>query len=188
MQLKIETVAYEEALNMDLRIQKTLETIRLQFLELRKACPLNKIKVSVICQQSQINKTTFYRHYTDVYDLSNRLENAVIAKLIDDFEYIGCLFTDPERFIVSMLGAVAKYDNEINALFSERIEVFTAKFETIMKDFYLKESASVEDDVKLSFIIGGAAHVFLDSRFDYKTVTKVLAALLGKIQPAGSNM
>jgi len=87
-----------------------------------------------------------------------------------------------------MLGAVAKYENEINALFSERIEVFTAKFETIMKDFYLKESASVEDDVKLSFIIGGAAHVFLDSRFDYKTVTKVLAALLGKIQPAGSNM
>ena len=30
--------------------------------------------VGQLCQRAQINRSTFYRHYTDVYDLMNRVE------------------------------------------------------------------------------------------------------------------
>ena len=166
---------------MDLRIQKTLEVIGHSFFALRKSCALNEVRVSVICARAKINKTTFYRHYTDVFDLSDKLENAMIADLIATFDGIDCLFTDPDRFIRSLFEFIDRHNGEIAALFRDRVEVFTTKFESIIKARYLSEPVSPEDDIKLSFIIGGAARVFLNDKYNIETNTKALAALLCSI-------
>ena len=54
---------------MDIRIEKTKTAIHNTFLELRSRKPLEKITIKELCEKAQINKSTFYSHYKDIYDL-----------------------------------------------------------------------------------------------------------------------
>ena len=58
---------------MDLRNQRTKKNIRNAFIELRSKKPLEKITVKELSELAFINKATFYRHYEDIYALSNEL-------------------------------------------------------------------------------------------------------------------
>lgn len=53
---------------MDLRIEKTRQSIVNAFIALRSGKPLEKITVKELCEKAQINKSTFYFHYADIYD------------------------------------------------------------------------------------------------------------------------
>lgn len=48
-----------------------------------KAKPVSKITVREICELAEINRSTFYAHYTDVYDLFDKVERQ-IAKMCAD--------------------------------------------------------------------------------------------------------
>jgi AcrR family transcriptional regulator len=163
---------------MDLRIQKTLENIETEFLKLRSKTPLNKIRISELCANAKINKSTFYRYYTDIFDLSEKLENSTIDLIMDNFTAIDDLFTNPEKFIDSLLTSIGLQNEKITILFGDRIEVFSSKIEDCIKSNYLAGSYSAQDDIVMSFLIGGAAHVFLNPKFDFKTSTKTIAHLL----------
>ena len=54
---------------MDLRIQKTKNSIFSAFIELRAAKPLEKITIRELTQKANISKQTFYLHFKDIYDL-----------------------------------------------------------------------------------------------------------------------
>ena len=43
------------------------------FLELRSKKALEKITVRELCEKAEINKSTFYTHFRDIYDLSEYL-------------------------------------------------------------------------------------------------------------------
>ena len=58
---------------MDLRIEKTERSIVRAFLKLRAEKPLEKIRVKELCEKAEINKSTFYAHYRDIFDLSEQL-------------------------------------------------------------------------------------------------------------------
>ena len=68
---------------MDIRIEKTKTAIHNTFLELRSKKPLEKITIKELCEKAQINKSTFYSHYKDIYDLSDQLETDVVASVIE---------------------------------------------------------------------------------------------------------
>ena len=58
------------------------------FLELLKEKPVAKITVKEICGHAEINRSTFYKHYQDVYDLMEKLENEAVEafeKLLDSY-------------------------------------------------------------------------------------------------------
>lgn len=65
--------------NADLRVQRTLALIRDAFMELVVARGFENVTVSAIAAQAQINRATFYRHYTDIYDLAERLTDLLFA-------------------------------------------------------------------------------------------------------------
>ena len=56
---------------MDIRIEKTERAIKQAFMALRAQKPLEKIKVKELCDLANINKSTFYAHYQDIYALLN---------------------------------------------------------------------------------------------------------------------
>ena len=72
---------------MDLRIEKTERGIKNAFIELRSRKPLEKITVRELCELACINKSTFYSHYKDIYDLSDSME-AEIPELPMLSEYL----------------------------------------------------------------------------------------------------
>ena len=68
---------------MDLREQKTKKSIRNAFLELRAHKPLERITVKELAELAQISKATFYLHYQDIYDLSTRMQDDVIQRVLE---------------------------------------------------------------------------------------------------------
>ena len=84
---------------MDLRVIKTKKNIRDAFLELRKKHSLDEIKVNVLCEKAMVNKTTFYNHYQDIYELSEELEKEVLDNFLNNFQDIDMMLTDSQRFI-----------------------------------------------------------------------------------------
>ena len=88
----------------DARTQYTKKVIRKCFFTLLKEKPLNKITVKSICEQAQINRTTFYRYYSDSYDLMEKLE----TELLDSFQsYVRDIsIQGPEQAIEAMMNAV----------------------------------------------------------------------------------
>lgn len=54
---------------VDLRILKTKKNLYEALILLLKEKPFEEIKVSDICEKSLINRSTFYAHYEDKYDL-----------------------------------------------------------------------------------------------------------------------
>lgn len=65
----------------DLRVIKTLESIDLALLDSLKKMPFNKITVGTLCSSARINRTTFYKHYRDKYDLLDKY----ISRIMDEF-------------------------------------------------------------------------------------------------------
>lgn len=106
---------------MDLRITKTRKSIKEAFLKLRLKNTLEKIKVTELCGMAIINKTTFYKHYQDVYALSEEIENDTIRSIMNNFEHIDSLFDDPNRFVKGLYHAFLSQEGLILTLFTGRM-------------------------------------------------------------------
>ena len=87
---------------MDLRVLKTKKNIKKAFLELRRKYSVDEIKVNVLCEKAMVNKTTFYNHYRDVYELAEELEKEVVERFLENFKDIDMMLTDANRFINGM--------------------------------------------------------------------------------------
>ena len=72
---------------MDLRIEKTERGIKNAFIELRSRKPLEKITVKELCESARINKSTFYAHYKDIYDLSDAMEEEVVQSIANSIQH-----------------------------------------------------------------------------------------------------
>ena len=61
----------------DRRTIKTRKAICEAFAELLTEKQLHKITVQEIADKADVNRVTFYKHYPDVYDLYNKIEEEV---------------------------------------------------------------------------------------------------------------
>lgn len=72
--------------SFDARVRYTRMIIEQSFLELLQEKPLGKITVTELCEKSQINRATFYKHYLDVQDLLEKIEEDLFDKIRTSFE------------------------------------------------------------------------------------------------------
>ena len=77
----------------DLRVARTRQLIKEAFLELMETVGFEKITVQNIVQKAGVNRSTFYLHYTDKFDLLGALEAELMAGMRDilmsvDFDYV----------------------------------------------------------------------------------------------------
>lgn len=66
---------------MDIRSIKTRQKIARCFLERLKEKPISKISVTELCRMARINRATFYKHYLDIRDLQESLEQEVLEHI-----------------------------------------------------------------------------------------------------------
>ncbi|MCX8131414.1 MAG: TetR/AcrR family transcriptional regulator C-terminal domain-containing protein [Clostridia bacterium] len=65
----------------DRRVKYTKMFLKKGLVELMRENPISKISVKMLCETADINRSTFYAHYTDQYDLLEQLEQEVIEEL-----------------------------------------------------------------------------------------------------------
>ena len=70
----------------NLRFQETDRRIKDTMLSLMQQKDFHKITVSDICKESGVNRSTFYAHFTDVYDLMKKMQQDTFRDIQDTFK------------------------------------------------------------------------------------------------------
>ena len=161
---------------MDLRVMKTKKNIREAFLELRKKHSLDEIKVNALCEKAMVNKTTFYNHYQDIYELSEELEAEVLDSFFDNFKDIDMILTDANRFINGMHAALEAENDMLRILFMDKLDELVARIEKRIRNYYAQE-----DQMLISFLIGGSIHLMMKSKNDNEEVERFLVEVITKM-------
>ncbi len=180
----------------DLRIVKTHRALYQALVELLKEMEYEEIKVSDLCNKAMVNRSTFYAHFNDKYDL------------FDSF------LKDLKQSLINELGENKKIDN-IRDYYLELIKVFinhidsnkdTYKsiivnnrnsiildmlYDTIKTDFKKKNEKfstivnnDTPEDIMLEFYLGGIINLgiyFINSnKYSKEEVIENLMKLLPK--------
>lgn len=161
---------------MDLRVLKTKKNIREAFLELRKNRSLDDIKVNALCEKAMVNKTTFYNHYQDIYELSEELEAEVLDDFFVSFTNIDKMLTDANSFISGMHLALERNNDMLRILFMDKLDELIGRIEKRIKNYYTKE-----DQMLVSFLIGGSIHLMMKSKNKNEDVEQFLIEVITKI-------
>lgn len=165
---------------MDLREKKTKRNIKNAFLRLRSQKELERITVKELSEAAEISKATFYLHYKDIYDLSDRLELEVLESVMKDLSS-DQVWKNPSALTQEMLLSFHAHENLINLLFSgSRSHILPQKIEDCLRGAIyerrpdLKENASF--NIALSYQIQGAYYTYVNYRSVFGNDT-VLASI-----------
>lgn len=82
----------------DLRVIKTRESIEKALLTLLAKKPLSKITIVELTREARINKSTFYLHFTDIFDLYHKTLRRKMEDAFEGADYFVDFFDDPKRF------------------------------------------------------------------------------------------
>ncbi len=76
----------------DARVRYTQRVLKESFLSLLREKPVNKITVKEVCELAELNRATFYAHYSDCFALMESIEQELLEafgqslRLIDGFD------------------------------------------------------------------------------------------------------
>lgn len=166
---------------MDLRTEKTRRNIIEAFIKLRSTKPIEKITIKELADLAYINKATFYRHYEDIYALSDTIEDHLIDECVNTVTDTNTLLT------IEGL-------NALKDAFLAQLDVFNIVFSGSRKDYaihkvhdrlldkifsqYPKDKISDEKKVLLTTLIYGIFNAYQVHRdVDFDTITKCVIKL-----------
>ena len=171
---------------MDLRIVKTKNQIKEAFLKLRDKMMPEKIKVKDICDVAMINKTTFYKHYTDSFELSNEIEECAIEKVIASLKNKNNILTQPQEYISGLMNALKAEAANLQLVFKGKYDVLSVKLTDKLLKLSDASAETPENEVRLSFAIGGFVRIvndymFTNKNFDLEKLTMHTVTMLEAI-------
>ena len=167
---------------MDRRIEKTKNSLINAFLELRAKKEIEKISVKELCAKADVNKSTFYTHYKDIYDLSEQLEQQAAADVLKNIEHPDYIFTHPEIFTQELYYAYLAQEHLIHILFSgSRSHMLIVRIEDSIKKntetFYPGAMENPVLSTLLTLEIYGEFNAFMKCRhFGDEEVISILCA------------
>lgn len=68
-------------MKLNRKTRYTRMVLRDSLVELMKVKPIRRITIKELCENADINRSTFYAHYTDQYDLLRRIEDDTLQWL-----------------------------------------------------------------------------------------------------------
>ena len=104
------------------RIRITKRMLKEALIRLLGQKAIEKIKVQELCQEAQINRTTFYKYYGNQFDLMNEIKNEFLNQLEMHFEN-----DDDPKNLVNVLSYI-----------NEQREICLALIQTLSDDSFLK--------------------------------------------------
>ncbi|MCH5304568.1 MAG: TetR/AcrR family transcriptional regulator [Ruminococcus sp.] len=152
---------------MDLRVKRTTKNIKDAFYELRKKKSIDKISVKELSELAMINKATFYLHYRDIYELSDKLENELIEKIIDDVKGVNFLEGREEfkYFFETISSSILCHADKIKTLFSGyENNHFINRLEDTLKEYIFSAFPTIQNNstnnIIITFLIQGSYHTY----------------------------
>ena len=165
---------------MDRRITKTRSAVKKAFLEMRAEKPLEKITVKELSTAANINKATFYLHYRDIYDLSEKLERELIHECLASVPNTCDIFENVSRFVRSLSNSVIANEELFRVLFEGTrsscfAEIFIDELYKVIAENFPDYEPTDEDRMKMTFLVEGTYHTFF--KYTEQGIDKVLELL-----------
>lgn len=88
------------------------------FIELRSKRPLEKITIVELVKKADVNKSTFYAYFHDIYDLSDQLQQEVIDRIAETVPHPENVIRNTTQFTRDVLLAYEANKEKISILFS----------------------------------------------------------------------
>ena len=151
----------------DGRVRYTKMRIRSAFYELLQKTEYEKITVTSICDLAEINRATFYKHYLDVPDLVDKLQDDAVNELGSRLsqakgDSLECSIAEALKYI---RGNITE-SSPIKELIFPRSTGFISKISGLVyelfSDFMLpheKEMTGITKDILFSYISAGSAGI-----------------------------
>lgn len=147
---------------MDQRIQRTKTAIKKAFFQLRTEKPVEKITVTELTKMANINKATFYLHYSDIYALADEIEDGLIDEVLTDLNIKGNFFDNPKQYANEIFMALVAHRADIDTIFSGgRFATASDKIEKRISAAVFDKSPqyrTVKNELIVSFAIQGIFH------------------------------
>ena len=148
------------------RLPKSKRHIIVAFMQMREQSELEKITVVELCSKADINKSTFYKYYHDVYDLSDRLQTELIQKFIASMDDPNEIMTDPGTFTKNILSACRPDHEIVRILFSgSQFYKLPMKMDETIKQWFYKirpwHIGDMHHAVMLSYKIYGSFFAYI---------------------------
>lgn len=150
---------------MDLREKKTKRSLHNAFLAIRAKKPLEKITIKELCEQAEISKATFYLHYRDIYDLSEKMQLEVIENIIRYVNDPRDLMYEPTNSSKKLIEGFYANRSFINILFSgSQFSRLPEIIESRIKDSLFSRFPALRNDVyanvRITYQLMGAFYSF----------------------------
>lgn len=175
---------------MDIRMEKTERAIKNAFLELRSKQALEKITIKELCGLAQINKSTFYAHYDDIYDLSEKLQMEAVREVLDTIAK-GPGFTVKEAgaFVRSLFYALSSHSALVGILFSGKEQgALVGRLDEGIRELVCREYPALREDLEkqvvLTYTVYGGYYAYQNYQdYDGDTRIRAIEKISELIQP-----
>lgn len=179
----------------DRRVRYTMRALKDSLIELMQENHISKISVKMLCEHADINRSTFYAHYTNQYDLLRRLEQEVIADFNESIDR--CLEDQSSGDAVNLMKQLLDYAAEnaelVMVLLSENGESeFQKDLVSIAQQrliLYLREDARLTPHLSeylQGFVISGAVNILQKWIHDGMVEsTREMAELISRLLSSG---
>lgn len=168
----------------DLRIIKTKNLLYTTLISLLKDYTFEEIKVSDICNKALINRSTFYAHYSDKYELLASCIQDIKDDLANKLRSNQNI-SNTKEYYMEMLNLFLSHIDDNRELFSSII--INNKNSVIMDIFYAtinadltkrlkeedkKRELNVPEEIITNFYVGAVVNVSMKWLTDYQKYTK----------------
>lgn len=165
---------------IDLRVIKTKNLLYTTLVELLKDYPFEEIKVSDICSKALINRSTFYAHYADKYELLASCIQDIKQELADKLKKNKNI-SNTKEYYMEMLDLFLNYIDEHKDLFSSIIinnknsiimDIFYDTIYMDLKQRLKSEDSKIPEEIISSFYVGAVCNVSMKWLTNYQRYTK----------------
>ncbi len=153
--------------DQDLRVIKTRSNIKTTFCKMLEKNPVEKITVTELSRQANINKSTFYLHYQDIYDLYNEVRRDFLQHMIESMDYCSLMLKDPEQFLTRFFETLRENAENVEFLWPNHdMFLFQPNLnECIVEKIY--EECSIEKSVRNDMVINLLIEAIFRFSFTY---------------------
>lgn len=103
-----------EIIESGIALGKAQKRIFKAFLELSGIKSIDKITVSELCERADVNRSTFYRYYYDIYDLQSKMQDYSIESIVKFCSTLD-FGLSPEHDCANMVNdGLSKYNDELS--------------------------------------------------------------------------
>ncbi len=172
----------------DMRWRRTERNLMQAFGNALRSRPVERISVTALAREADINKATFYLHYRDVYDLAEAFVRHQARDAAEHMDYLEEFFTNPQAFAAHFVNDIERNNEAFQPIVEHGfLPVFVDQLTRSISDRLAalepQHPSDLFEQVMLTFIVSGFLSVtarFAES--ERETLIAVSGHLLASIR------